>query len=184
LVRRFDVIVVGAGQAGQVTGATRLPLGIELTLLSATDPGVYRFSCESHCVSMAAPARSRQGEHIVEHQRAIRMCSRSFSAAAAVARGSVPDPIATVSPISSMVMRIALFFPRTRYTGTAGKALPGPKRSQPSDDPRCARAYGFGSAQRLEPSALSAGMRAGQSPQQRPLRSVSSGGQAGRRSHP
>lgn len=178
-----------------MTGATRLPLGIELTLLSATDPGVYRFSCESHCVSMAAPARSRQGEHIVEHQRAIRMCSRSFSAAAAVARGSVPDPIATVSPISSMVMRIALFFPRTRYTGTAGKALPGPKRSQPSDDPRCAgvgrtqragnrRAYGFGSAQRLEPSALSAGMRAGQSPQQRPLRSVSSGGQAGRRSHP
>src|SRR5690606_10043677 len=48
----------------------------------------------------------------------VRICSRSFSAAAAVARGSVPDPIAIVSPIASVVMRIALFFPDTCANGS------------------------------------------------------------------
>src|SRR5690606_28531771 len=50
--------------------------------------------------------------------RAVRICSKSFSAAAAVASGSIPEPMAIVSPIASVVMRIALFFPDTRASGS------------------------------------------------------------------
>ncbi|MCJ8029866.1 hypothetical protein KYK30_12680 [Shinella yambaruensis] len=55
---------------------------------------------------------------------AARMCSRSLSAAAVVASGSLPDPIATVSPIASVVMRIALSFPPQSLVATPSRTRP------------------------------------------------------------